>query len=135
MIAPLLLSAAISAQEGWQTVEATAYCPCAICCDARTERTADGTDTDLVPHGVAASPNIPLGWRVYVPYGDGYLDESVPFHRWFPIDDRGGALRSDQQRSGVTRLDLRYRTHESAQRFGRKTIVVYFSAPKTKENK
>ena len=131
----LILALSIGATGGWQQAELTAYCPCAICCDERTETTADGTNTDLVPHGVAASPDIPLGWQVYIPIGAEYLDASRPSRRWFPVDDRGGALRSDQQRSGMTRLDLRYRTHESARRFGRRIAWVYFHAQKPKENK
>jgi 3D (Asp-Asp-Asp) domain-containing protein len=127
-ILPLLLTAAVSwAQEGWLLVEATAYCPCALCCDVRTERTANGTDTNKVPYGLAASRNIPLGARIYVPSGAGYLDRmaSRSDDRWFFCDDRGGALDAEHRRGGVTRLDLRVRDHSYAKQFGRKLIMVY----------
>lgn len=129
MIRALLLLAlclSVRAAEGrWVTVEATAYCPCELCCDVRTERTANGTNTTTVPYGVAASPNIPLGSKAYIPTGADYLDASRKDERWFPIDDRGGALRTEWQRTGTTRLDLRYKSHESAKQFGRKILTVF----------
>jgi 3D (Asp-Asp-Asp) domain-containing protein len=127
---PLLLTLAVSAQEGWVLAEVTAYCPCALCCDVRTERTADGTDTNERPYGVAGSPNIPLGSIVFVPYGVGYLDGTRPTARAFILDDRGGALRTEWRRTGITRLDLRYRTHASAKQFGRKLMMVYIKERK-----
>ena len=112
----------------WITVEATAYCPCEICCDTRTETTANQTNTNAVPYGVAASPDLDFGTRVFVPVGAGYLDVSRA-DRWFTVDDRGGALRTEWRRSGVTRIDLRYKTHVSARLFGRKLITVYIESP------
>lgn len=121
----LTLAGAHAADGRWITVEATAYCPCALCCDERTERTANGTNTNTIPYGVAASPNIPLGARVWIPVGAGYLDRSRKDARWFPVDDRGGALRTEWRRNGTTRLDLRYIGHSDAQQFGRKLMLVY----------
>ena len=112
----------------WITVEATAYCPCEVCCDTRTETTANQTSTNAVPYGVAASPDLEFRTRVYVPTGAGYLDQSRA-DRWFSVDDRGGALRTEWRRRGITRMDLRYKTHESAKAFGRKLITVYIEAP------
>jgi len=125
---PLLLMLGVChAQEGWTLVTATAYCPCSLCCDVRTERTANGTNTDQVPYGVAASRNIPFGARVYVPNGAGYLDRMATRSddRWFICDDRGGALDTERKRTGITRLDLRVRDHAYAQQFGRKMMMVY----------
>lgn len=116
------------AKGHWITVEATAYCPCEICCDVRTEKTANQTSTRAVPYGVAASPNLAFHTRVYVPLGAGYLDASRA-DRWFTVDDRGGALRTEWRRAGVTRIDLRYKTHASAKAFGRKLITVYVESP------
>ena len=117
----------LCAQDGrWITVEATAYCPCDLCCDTRTERTANGTDTNARPYAVAASPDLPFGTTLLIPVGVGYLDKTYPreSQRLFVVDDRGGALRTEWRRSGITRLDLRYKSHDYAVRFGRRTIAV-----------
>jgi 3D (Asp-Asp-Asp) domain-containing protein len=119
------MSLAHGSEGRWITAEVTAYCPCALCCDVRTERTADGTNTNRRPYGIAASPDLPMGAAVWVPPGGGYLDRSQPTDRYFRIDDRGGALRSEWRRSGVTRLDLRYRQHADAVRFGRRFLMVW----------
>lgn len=129
----LILSLCLTAHaaEGrWITVEATAYCggPCTTC--ETIGVTANGTQTTSRPYGVAASRNIPMGSRVYVPRGAGYLDRLVPGPdgRWWPVDDRGGALDVERRRSGLTRLDLRYKSHASAQQFGRKLILVFITS-------
>ena len=118
----------IGSEGRWITAEVTAYSGnCPLC--ETTGVTADGTLTTDRPHGVAASPNIRLGSRVFIPSGAGYLDATFAQDRWFTCDDRGGALRSEWHRSGITRLDLRYRTHWSARQFGRKLMVVYVEEP------
>lgn len=120
-----LLTTGASAAEGrWQLCEVTAYAGnCPIC--ETTGVTANGTWTVSRPYGAACSPDVPLGGMVYIPRGAGYRDESSPDERWLQLDDRGGALRSEWRRSGITRLDLRYRTHASAKAFGRKLMMVY----------
>lgn len=129
MIRPLLallLTGVLHSAEGrWITAEVTAYCggPCEKC--ETTGVTANGTNTNDTPYGIASSPDLPLLSRVFVPTGAGYLDVRNHDRRWFTIDDRGGALRSEWKRSGITRLDLRYRTHASAKAFGRKLMLVY----------
>jgi 3D (Asp-Asp-Asp) domain-containing protein len=117
---------AVGAEGRWIIAEATAYCPCSLCCDTRTERTANGTDTNARPYAVAASPNLPLGTVLLIPVGVGYLDQTYPreSQRLFAVDDRGGALRTEWRRTGITRLDLRYKSHDYAVRFGRRTIAV-----------
>jgi 3D (Asp-Asp-Asp) domain-containing protein len=126
LIATSLFALGLAASEGrWLTVIASGYCPCALCCDTRTERTANATDTNARPYGIAASPDIRLGSRCWIPSGAGYLDVSRPADRWFDIDDRGGALRTEWRRSGITRLDLRYRSHVYAKAFGRKLMMVW----------
>jgi 3D (Asp-Asp-Asp) domain-containing protein len=114
------------AEGRWLTVEATAYCPCDICCEGSDDGiTANGTSCESTPYGVAASPDLPFGTRVHIPLGAGYLDHSSPNERVWSVDDRGGALRTEWRRYGITRLDLRYRTHASAKAFGRRLICVY----------
>lgn len=118
------------AEGKWIEATATAYCPCNICCEGSDDGiTANGTRTDEVPYAVAASRNIPLGSRVYIPLGSGYLDVSRSDQRWFQVDDRGSALTSEWKATGETRLDLRYRTHHSAKLYGRRVILVYISTP------
>ncbi len=118
----MAVSDARGAEGHWELCEITAYCggPCAQC--ETTGVTADGTSTRRRPYGIAASPNLPLGAMVYVPHGVGYLDRSAPNNRVWPIDDRGGLLRSEQRRSGITRLDLRFISHDAAMAFGRKMV-------------
>ena len=129
MIITAFLAVGLCASEGrWITAEVTAYAGnCPIC--ETTGVTANGTETDERPYGVAASPDIKFGWRVFIPVGAGYLDQSkvASLDRWFDVDDRGGALRTEWKRSGITRLDLRYRTHASAKAFGRKLMLVYIA--------
>lgn len=90
-----------------------------------------------VPYGVAASPNLTMGSIVFIPSGTGYLDITYPrdSQRLFVIDDRGGALRTEWKRSGITRLDLRYKLHSYAKQFGRKLMMVYLSKPSAPETK
>lgn len=117
------------AEEGrWEWCEVTAYA--ANCPKCETGNiTANGTNCDIRPYGIAASPNLPFGARIYLPRGFGYLDESFPVSLVLPVDDRGGMVRSEWLRTGTTRLDLRFRTHYSARLFGRKLMRVYIWEP------
>lgn len=128
LISLLGLAHSFAAEGRWITVEATAYCPCSLCCEGSDDGiTANGTSVDHVPYGIAASPNIPFRARVYIPTDCGYLDVSRSDDRWFPVDDRGSAVSEEWRRSGITRLDLRYKSHASAQKFGRKLMVVFIT--------
>ncbi len=121
------LTAGLCASEGrWVLAEVTAYAGNCPHCET-TGVTANGTNVSDVPYGVASSPNLPFQSRIYIPSGAGYLDVSRDDDRWFTVDDRGGALRTEWRRSGVTRLDLRYRSHASAKQFGRKLILVFIT--------
>lgn len=108
----------------WRWVEATAYCPCARCTDG-DGITANGTRTARVPYALAADRSLPMGARVYVPPGLGYLDRLRPFDRVFVIDDRGGALDTEAAANGFPRIDLRFRDHADAVRFGRRLLPVF----------
>jgi len=101
--------------------EVTAYVPRSEICGT-TDRTADGTDTDDVAYGLAASHQIPLGTIIYIPTGHGCLDRIKAFDRAFQVDDRFGPKRVE---TGTLRLDLRVKDLEWAKKFGRKTITVY----------
>lgn len=128
----LALLICVAAWAGdWVPMEvvATAYCPCIYCCGSRAAGiTADGTKVNEVPYGVASDPRVlPYGSTVWIPTGVGYLDtsRSEEESRQFPVDDTGGLLRTNTRRTGIPHIDLRFRTHWSAKRFGRKTITIY----------
>lgn len=106
-------------------VEATAYCPCAECCGWERNwwgrpvfasgpnkgkrkivgQTASGAMAR--PGTIAADTSIfPFGTILYVPgYGYGR------------VEDRGGDIKG-------YRLDLFYRTHEEAKRYGRQRLKI-----------
>lgn len=111
----------------WVMAEVTAYCPCALCCGTHDRTTANNTNTDAVPYAFAADRSLAFGTRVYVPVGLGVLDQIRADDRWFPVDDRGGALDTEARRYGVTRLDLRVRDHWWAVRFGRRSLPVFIT--------
>lgn len=104
--------------------EITAYAPRCPCCQT-TDRTADGTDTDVVPYGLAADPSLPFGTTVIIPAGHGLLDNVRAFDRAFRVDDRGGRVTSEARTKGVLRLDLRVISNDYARQIGRRRIVVY----------
>jgi 3D (Asp-Asp-Asp) domain-containing protein len=108
-----------SVRRQWALV--TAYCPCAICCDERTGRTATGRLTDVHPYGIAADWRVMRrGTKLHVP---GYLTESTVGGVW-EIDDTGGALRRSRAR-GVLHLDVRFVAHGWAERWGTRRMSVY----------
>jgi 3D (Asp-Asp-Asp) domain-containing protein len=132
MTLALWLLAACAATGEWAelSVVATAYCPCRICCGVRgVGITADGTDTRTEPYGIATGSTTALafGTVVWIPPGHGYLDRSRASDdgRQFIVDDTGGALRTNTKRTGILHIDLRFKYHGSAQRFGRKLITIY----------
>lgn len=109
----------------WLAAQVTAYCggPCKEC--QTTGTIANGTSTTRVPYALAADRSLPMGSRVYIPAGIGYLDRLRPSDRVFTVDDRGGALDTEALASGVFRIDLRFIGHADAKRFGRRMVDVY----------
>ncbi len=108
----------------WVMAEVTAYCPnCPIC--GTTGVTANGTRTMSVPYGLAASSQLPMASRVFIPAGLGVLDRVRASDRFWQIDDRGGLVEAEAQRFGILRLDVRMKLHASAVLFGRRTIPVF----------
>jgi len=91
----------------------TAYCPCSKCCGKQADgSTSTGRDAKKYS-GVAADPKaISYGRVVSIP-GVGYRQ----------VDDTGGAMRRSW-RKGIYHLDLRFRSHQDALRWGRKWMVV-----------
>jgi len=91
----------------------TGYCPCSKCCGRQADgSTSTGRDARKYP-GVAADPKaISYGCVVNIP-GVGYRQ----------VDDTGGAMRRSW-RKGIYHLDLRFRSHQDALRWGRKWMMV-----------
>lgn len=110
----------------WMVVKATAYCPCAICCGERAAGlTATGVEVASVPYGIAAHPRyLPYGSLILIPAGEGYLDRSRT-DRVFRVDDTGGIIRRRSETSDDVWIDLRFRSHESAQRWGVRSIAIF----------
>lgn len=126
-----LLLAATPAAGEWVplTVNASGYCPGPCCCGSRAAGiTADDTKVREVPYGVASDPlSLPYGTVLWIGLDSGYLERSRSSdeQRQFRVDDTGGYLRTQTRRTGIVHIDLRFRTHWSAKRFGRKTLTVY----------
>ncbi len=90
------------------TMEASAYCPCTICCgEYASGYTADGSKA-TAGYTVATSSDYAFGTLFFIPY----------FDRVFEVEDRGGAIVDN-------RIDIYFDTHEEALQFGRKTITVF----------
>jgi 3D (Asp-Asp-Asp) domain-containing protein len=127
----LLLAITLATAGEWREIEATltAYCPCSICCGVRAAGlTADGTSVDRQPYGIAADPKrLPYGTRLWIPPGLGYLDHQRPTdeQRQFTVDDTGGIIRRRTRATGRIHLDVRFRQHGNAVRFGIKTATVW----------
>lgn len=127
----ILLLCAMAQAGDWVPMEvnASGYCPCQICCGERAAGvTADNTKVKDVPYGVASDPRrLPYGTTVWIPLGVGYLDRSrkTDDDRQFTVDDTGGYLRTQTRRTDVVHIDLRFKYHSSAKRFGRRLITIY----------
>lgn len=98
----LLLALAGSADAEWRQVELTAYCPCKKCCGKSADGITSSGQRFRAGQSLAADPSIPFGTRIYV---DG---------SWRVVDDRGSDIVGNK-------LDLGFKHHQTAKRFGRKT--------------
>lgn len=95
-------------------VEVTAYCPCRICCGRHANGiTAVGRDAQLP--GVAVDPSvIRLGSHLDIPR---YPRGPNKNGSWIRADDTGSAIKGHI-------IDVRFRTHEEAVQWGRRTLQV-----------
>jgi hypothetical protein len=102
----------------------TGYCPCPICCGAGAHGvTFTGVHTSREPYGIAA-PDALVNHDIHIP---GYMFESDPGKFW-KADDTGGALNSSWSNSHVYHFDVRFMSHDWAQRWwGYRTMTVYIS--------
>jgi hypothetical protein len=102
----------------------TGYCPCPICCGAGAHGiTYTGVHTSREPYGIAA-PEALVNHEIHVP---GYMFESEPGKFW-KADDTGGALNQSWSDSHVYHFDVRFMSHDWAQRWwGYRTMTVYIS--------
>lgn len=90
-------------------VTATAYCPCAICCDDSADGiTATGT---VATEGrtIAVDPTV-------IPYGT----EVIFGGNTYVAEDCGGAIKGN-------RIDVYFDSHEDAIQFGRQELTVFFN--------
>lgn len=101
-------------------------------------KTADGvTDTRDVVYGMAVSQTdrgghaLPIGSKIVIPWGLGYLDNVRANDRVFPVDDVGPF--SVKATSGIRRIDVRFNDHADAVRWagptGHRTIRVFVISP------
>jgi 3D (Asp-Asp-Asp) domain-containing protein len=102
----------------------TGYCPCPICCGAGAHGiTYTGVHTSREPYGIAA-PEALVNHEIHVP---GYMFESEPGKFW-KADDTGGAVNRSWSESHVYHFDVRFMSHDWAQRWwGYRTMTVYIS--------
>ena len=93
-------------------VIATAYCPCAKCCGKGSPGITKTGRSAWLP-GVAVDPSIiPLGSHIDIP---GYNRNNNG--SWVLCDDTGGKIKGK-------RIDVRFKTHEEAKRWGRREITI-----------
>jgi len=93
-------------------VTATAYCPCAKCCGRGSPGITKTGRSAWLP-GVAVDPRyIPLGSHIDIP---GYNRNNNG--SWVLCDDTGGKIKKN-------RIDVRFKTHEEAKRWGRQEIII-----------
>jgi 3D (Asp-Asp-Asp) domain-containing protein len=97
---PLILALLVGGPAEDTTLwRVTAYCPCKVCCGPKAKGvTASGKR--VAPGMVAADKSIPFGTKLRI---DGLGT--------FTVEDRGGAIKG-------RRLDVYFRTHAEARRFG-----------------
>lgn len=91
----------------------TGYCPCVRCCEDSDRRTAINRDIDEHPKGIAADPKV-IRYRTMI---------DVPGYGRAMVDDTGGAMRQSA-RKGIVHLDLRFRSHSAAKRWGEQWLWV-----------
>ena len=92
----------------WVEVKTTGYCPCGKCCGKDADgQTAIGRQVDRYPHGIATEPRI-IPYRTWL---------NIPGYGEFMVDDTGGAMRQSAKRH-VVHLDLRFKTHMQARKWG-----------------
>ncbi|MDA0837446.1 MAG: hypothetical protein O3B01_08575 [Planctomycetota bacterium] len=92
----------------------TAYCPCKICCGGEANGITSTGRNAFRFTGVAADPTA-------IPYGNFVRIPGVGFRK---VDDTGGAMRQSWRKNRVYHLDLRFRSHEVARKWGRKWMKV-----------
>ena len=109
MVVFLCSSLATTTERNSRTIRvtATAYCPCRICCGRHSDgKTAIGRNA--YSKGIAVDPKV-IRLR-------SYLD--IPeYGSWIMADDTGRAIKGN-------RIDIRFKTHQEAVKFGVKTITI-----------
>lgn len=95
--------------------EITAYCPCKRCTGryAKHKKTKSGSDA-RVPGGIAADlTQFPIGTKIC----------ATEIGGCHIVDDTGNAMK-EAAKQGQIILDLRFKKHQEAKEFGRKTATI-----------
>ena len=129
LLAGLILGAAsCAAPKGRPVVmTVTAYCPCGVCCGWERDWlfrpvVKDGPDrgkpkaVGVCADGTRARKGTIAADTRYYPFGTRMV---VPGYGHGVVHDRGGAI------TGPARIDLFFRSHRQALRWGRRTLTVY----------
>lgn len=108
------------------TLEATGYCKCQECCGwkrnllmqpvyASGAQKGDRKKIGVTASGTKAKPGRTIAADTNVfPFGTRL---KIPGYGWGTVEDRGGAIQGQ-------RIDLFFRTHKEALKWGRKTVTV-----------
>jgi len=123
----LLAASPVMAGEKGVIVDAlvTGYCPCRKCCGKFSDgKTSRGRNAQLP--GCAVDPKrIRYGSFVEIPAVKGFPKMKLL------ADDTGGAMR----RSKVVHVDVRFKTHATALRWGRRRLKIRIIPPSPKKGK
>lgn len=108
------------------TLEATGYCKCQECCGwkrnllmqpvyASGSQKGERKKIGVTASGTKAKPGRTIAADTNVfPFGTRL---KIPGYGWGTVEDRGGAIQGQ-------RIDLFFRTHKEALKWGRKTVTV-----------
>jgi 3D (Asp-Asp-Asp) domain-containing protein len=92
----------------WARAMTTGYCPCWRCCGMQADgHTSTRRDVRQHPYGIAVDSGL-------LPNHTSLL---VPGYGLAEADDTGGAMRQ-HAREGLLHIDLRFKTHDQAARWG-----------------
>ncbi len=118
------------AREERVLMETTGYCPCGKCCGYERScfscflvpYTPNGRvkKIGITSSGKKAKRGTIAADTSYYPYG---TKMHIPGYGWGEVQDTGGAIK------GATRIDLFFKTHAEALKWGRKKVLVTVIKP------
>lgn len=121
------------AQRQTMIIEATGYCPCGQCCGWRRSWVppfrpiyssgplkGKPKKVGITARGTKAKPGTIAADTRFYPFG---TVMNIPGYGYGKVEDRGGAIK------GPARIDLFFKTHEQALKWGRRRVSVYVWRP------